>query len=658
MSDPYARRNIRERIQDIVRRTPDLPEDPKKPDLPPPPPARGLLPHQWRRRVGGTLVLLLVGAVLVVGVTGGSAAWRFARTQLNLAHLVGVKPIASHVLPQKEGPYPKTLAGLAAYVQDLFSNAQDLLRPTFRIAGEAQTLVGLLPQALSGTHGDELIASLKRLRDAFAAFNTNSSEQVESANIGANIQEGFDFLHGHTRDAEALLTAAIDWLEAGKPHHVAILFGNTAEMRPGGGFVGSYADVTVDHGAVTDITVHDINDVDRGLDANYIPPLELQALVRRWRTADANWYFNFPDSAQQIIRFMNASHLYADRSIKIDGVIAISPQVIESILKSTGPITLADGTEITADNFLHAIQSEVQEGHDTGSDHPKAVLAELVPRIMQKITAEGENSTSRNFTLIDSAFTGLGDKGITAYFTDQNLQTVIDRYGWSGRLYDLPRNFVGDYVGVTMSNIGGAKTDVVIKNNIAIHENVLPSGLLETRVTLTRDHNGNNEKEWWYKAPYQGYVQIFTPPGVDVLTASGMWDRPSVARSYGSDFTTDPLAPKYVKSQLISPQFAGLMASTQSGRNVLGFWQHFDAGTTAKADLDYVRPLPDPALPGAHYTFVIEKQPASSAHYDVDITAPPGFTWKENGKNVYSYSTDDLPARLVLPLTLTRTDTP
>jgi hypothetical protein len=655
MFDFYERRKARRKITDIIAPGRAEAEAEATPDLPPPPPMAASLSYRSRRRVSAGLIAVLLIAIVVVGIESGKTIWRYTHAELTALHLFGVRPIASGVLPDASSArYPKTIAGLASYVRDLFSNANGIVGPSLRIAAEAQTVSQLMPQVLTGSHGPELIASLSRMRDAVADFNAHATEQSASANILTNLQGGWALLQGHARDAQALLENGVTWLSADKPHHVAILFGNTAEMRPGGGFVGSYAEATIDHGAVTDIAVHDINDVDRGFDANVVPPTPLQPLVRRWRSADANWFFNFPDSAQQILAFMNASHLYTDRGAQLDGVVAISPQVIQSVLSLTGPLTLKDGTQITTDNFLRTIQSDVQEGHDTGSAAPKAILAEVVPLVMQKLTDNAAHLSG--VQLMTLAYGGLQDKSVVMYFTDIGLQNVIERYGWSGRLFDLPRNFTGDYVGITENNIGGAKTDIVIKNTIAVHEHILPSGLLETTVDLSRVHQGDKESAWYYKAPYQGYIQVFTPPGVDVLSANGMWDRKLQPRAYGTDFTQDALVSDIEKSTVALPQGAGLFAATEASRNVFSFWQHFNAGTTATAELDYARPLPDPVLPGTKYTFVVEKQPASTATYTVEITAPPGYVWQENSNAVYTYSSTDLPARLVIQLTLARTD--
>src|SRR6185437_16558381 len=50
-----------------------------------------------------------------------------------------------------------------------------------------------------------------------------------------------------------------------------ILFQNNAELRPGGGFIGSYGLVSFDHGKMGQFTIHNVYDAD-GLLTKHIEP--------------------------------------------------------------------------------------------------------------------------------------------------------------------------------------------------------------------------------------------------------------------------------------------------------------------------------------------------------------------------------------------------
>ncbi len=78
-------------------------------------------------------------------------------------------------------------------------------------------------------------------------------------------------------------------------------------MRPAGGFWGSYANVILEGGSVKTIDVDDIYRPDRFLDLKVVPPKQLQGTTPNWGARDANWFFNFPDSAEKLMEFLQAS---------------------------------------------------------------------------------------------------------------------------------------------------------------------------------------------------------------------------------------------------------------------------------------------------------------------------------------------------------------
>ena len=57
--------------------------------------------------------------------------------------------------------------------------------------------------------------------------------------------------------------------------------------------------------------------------------------------------------------YIKEKGLYSD---KIDAIIALTPTVVEEILKISGPITY-DGIEFNADNFTEKLEYEVEYGY-------------------------------------------------------------------------------------------------------------------------------------------------------------------------------------------------------------------------------------------------------------------------------------------------------
>src|SRR3990167_8904101 len=73
------------------------------------------------------------------------------------------------------------------------------------------------------------------------------------------------------------------WLGSEEPRRIAVLLQNPSELRPGGGFIGSYTELVIRKGSLESMEVRDINDPDRELTVKIIPPRPLQGLASRWR---------------------------------------------------------------------------------------------------------------------------------------------------------------------------------------------------------------------------------------------------------------------------------------------------------------------------------------------------------------------------------------
>ena len=144
--------------------------------------------------------------------------------------------------------------------------------------------------------------------------------------------------------------------------------------------MGSYADITMNNGRIKDINVDDIYRPDKFLALKIIPPKQLQGMTGTWGARDANWFFNFPDSAKKIMQFIEESSVYKNPGIKFQGVIAVNIKVIQDILRATGPIELPE-YKLTLDNknFLNEVQYQVEAGRDKiPGQNPKKIL-KLLP---------------------------------------------------------------------------------------------------------------------------------------------------------------------------------------------------------------------------------------------------------------------------------------
>src|SRR5690606_8343561 len=113
----------------------------------------------------------------------------------------------------------------------------------------------------------------------------------------------------------------------------------------------------------------------------YQAPRALQLINARWELQDANWFFDWPTSAQKI------AHLY-DQSggPTVDSVIAVDTAVMEELLKFLGPVELAAyDKEIDAVNFRQILQQHVEVDYDKTLNQPKKIIADLAPLMLERL---------------------------------------------------------------------------------------------------------------------------------------------------------------------------------------------------------------------------------------------------------------------------------
>ncbi|MGC9598772.1 MAG: DUF4012 domain-containing protein [Minisyncoccia bacterium] len=506
--------------------------------------------------------------------------------------------------------------------------------------------------------GGPFIADLGRMRDTLGTIDAASDQLTGAASFlgGLSSFGGNDFylsLKTQIKSTENALTVLLPWLSDPRPHHFLVLLENPSEMRPAGGFLGSYADVTIASGTITDIAIHDVADVDATFNRNIIPPKPLQLEVKGWRPADANWFFDFPTSASKTIAFFEESALYANASTTFDGAVAVSPKVIGDLLAITGPIvTGKPTTTFTADNFLIQIQKIVQSGQSSSATYPKKVIGDLSKAIFAALassTADGHDA------LFAAALDWITKKDVMVYFKDPAAEAIADANGASGAVYALPQQFNGDYLAVVDANVNGGKSDLYVSSTIAYTAQINPDGTMTGHLVVTRKHNGVKSPYWWYQTTNQDYAQIFVPEGATLANVSGtVLKKITPPINYAKKgYETDPTVSAIESTEQTLFAYPGVAWHEESGKEVFTTWSVVKAGASTQFSLDYTYPASLPPADGVAYQFVFEKQAGTHRSYEYDIDAPLGYVFVENGGlATYSYQSDDPPGRLIFNLTL------
>jgi len=510
---------------------------------------------------------------------------------------------------------------------------------------------------LFGGEGEKFISLLKSLKtDILAIEATINSLKNKASRFGVESLPVSDEYLALNVKADRLvdgLDAFIGLLEKPGVTHFVLAFENPSEMRPAGGFVGSYADVILESGSVKTVDVDDIYRPDRFLDLKVVPPKQLQGVTPDWGARDANWFFNFPDSAEKLMEFLQASSVYEDQGVTFDGVIAVNVRVMEDILKIIGPVEIPEYKLVLNDeNFLREVQQEVEAGRDKKpGQNPKKVLKFILPEILEKL--DKLNDAEKKI-LIDTLGYRLINKDVRFYFKDKRMQNIVTEAGWGGEVYAIPATWTGDYLAVVDTNVAGGETDAFISQKIELVSKITSEGAVNNNLTVTRKHSGQNEKESWYKTTNQNFIKVFTPLNSKLIALTGNTPKsikPLVSNYPKSGYAVDEDLQNIESTEEFLKEFNTYIYK-ESGKTVFSTWFSTAAGKTGELALTYANERKIPLRPGTRFQFVFDKQSGVESQFDYILEAPPGFKWEGTNDFIYRYKSDTIPSRLIVNLTL------
>lgn len=578
----------------------------------------------------------------------------------------------------------ESLSDAVSKFTPLFGGGVKVIAGLQKLAGEgaivakgADFLTSNFLNLFINKRGEEILRHLESVEKALSeidnASKNLSSETEELRSIMPGAADIYLPLRFDLGRFNGFLSALVSWLKLDS-RRLFLMLQNPSELRPTGGFLGSYAEVLIKNAGLENVDVYDINDIDRELGLKVVPPKPLQAIVTSWRTADANWFFDFPRSAEQVLTFAESSSLYNVSGTKFDGAIAASPKILEDILSLTGQLELPQSKiKLDSKNFLIELQKIVQQGQaqtrstgSTGSPqagsgqaatYPKKVLKELTPLLLERLANLDDVKKREIFGKVQD---WILKRDLVFYLREPQLQKFLGEYGMTGAVYDLPQDFQGDYLAVVDANIGGGKSDLFVKSDVSLESQIQSDGTVSNHLVVSREHQGNKSSYWWYKVINQDYLQIFTSPASQLINFRGGIDK-SVKPPV--NYEKSGYLPDSYISELESQtekifNYPAVSAHDESGKRVFATWSKVSAGKKTQIIFDYKHRLFLPPEPGQTYQFIFEKQAGTKRHYKFELSAPVGFRFRENGLPVYEYETDDLstqagpPGRLVINLTL------
>lgn len=349
--------------------------------------------------------------------------------------------------------------------------------------------------------------NLSLLYDDISLFQTDVNNAVSDGSFVAGSlakRVNIDKFKNLTLQMENLSQNLPSLLGKDKSKTYLVLFQNNMELRPTGGFIGSFGILTFDGGRVSDLTINDVYSADGQLNGHVEPPTPIKKYLNEanWWLRDSNWDPDFPTSAKRAEWFL-------DKEVgrQVDGVLATDLQPIKDILKYTGPIFLPDfNMDITSDNLYEKTQAEVQDNFFPGTHKKASFLTALSRSLLAEMSKLG---TTGKIGVLKSFYSDLEGRSIQMFFHDDNSQNPISVVGWDGgvNLPDCDKGCYPDMMGLVEANVGVNKSNYFIERSENLQVNLTPNGI-DRKLTLTLKNSANSVLG--VSGTYKVYVRLIS----------------------------------------------------------------------------------------------------------------------------------------------------
>ena len=314
-----------------------------------------------------------------------------------------------------------------------------------------------------------------------------------------------------------LIKALPDLLGTPKNSKYLFLFENNTELRPTGGFIGSYGIVNISEGNIGRVFTDNIYNLDNA-NINRLkitPPEPIKEHLNQsyLYLRDANWNPDYEESANYL------ANLYKKESrnqYPITGVIALTPSAIQDIIGYFGEIDVM-GTKFNKENATDLLNYETKfaywETRGISESKRKIIIQKMADILFEKIKSLSLSKINDIANIIAS---NLDKKQILLYFNNKDAEQFAINNNWAGK---MTANNNSDYFAVVDANLSSGKSDPYIDRNIDYDLRYVNNELVAT-LSLTYKHRYDDyikntiyQDNLSYVQEYKSYTRVYVPEG-------------------------------------------------------------------------------------------------------------------------------------------------
>jgi hypothetical protein len=300
------------------------------------------------------------------------------------------------------------------------------------------------------------------------------------------------------------------------PQKYLFLFQNSMELRPTGGFIGSFAIVDIAGGKIIKKETFDTAVFDKNIKDSPEPPYFIKKYLHAssWGMRDSNWSFDFPTSATRAISFYEMGSQTGE---KLDGVIGFTTNVLSYLIGKTGSVEIQGiAGEFTEENCLEKLEYEVEMGYNArgvSQEERKNILGELMEIVLARMM---QLNKLEQFMMLDELKNLLNKKDIQFFFLDPQMENFVLENNWGGEIVPTKEN---DYLSIVDSNLGARKTDRCMERSFTYY--IDADEKERAQANLKINYKNTCLEKNFMTDNYHSYLRIYTPQGTQIESTEG-----------------------------------------------------------------------------------------------------------------------------------------
>ena len=449
---------------------------------------------------------------------------------------------------------------------------------------------------------EDIISSTSLIRQSLVLLKELEAQDDLSEQFGKKL-EGYNNLITLIFNVQDTLPNIVD--TQGKNKYL-VLFQNNMELRPGGGFIGSYGILDLNKGKIEDFSIHDVYEADGQLKGHVEPPYPIRRYIPsvHWYLRDSNFDLDFSSVASS-----SAFFLFEETGQTVDGVIGIDVSFVKDLVSALGPIYVPEYKEtVDRNNFFYLTETHSEKDFFPSSSQKKNFLTFLYKAINNKILSEEKLPYASILKAIENSIL---EKHILFAFANPAVQKTSIVSGLSSSLWDgreVDSSVINDFIGINEANLGVNKANYFVGRSASYRANLKEDGTIVSGLSVSF----KNDSKHWPGGDYKNYIRFILPKEsvLGGVIIDGVSQKTVRA-------VTDPLV--YEAKNFIPPDGLEVEKTEEGNKTIYGFLVMVPSGKLKKIDIEYSLPQKIPSdAPLVSYNLKLFKQPGTG-DYPIDF---------------------------------------